>query len=178
MDGSLEPEMGRNTETQTTETPVTPEKFSPSEPPRQEAPWSDNKGLAASRHNPLRPQTPVRQQVADPTSHPPHLGTFVPRDVANIPWCARTGSTPQSMRSQSTLSSSPPSPIVHPALPGNAQEPAIRSRADSAWTSSSPKRKLLPDGYARNNSYDAEEDRDDENERSGLLSDGRGPAAN
>lgn len=341
MDESLEPEMGRNTETQPTDTPATPERMSPPEPPHQEAPWSENKGLAASRHNPLRPQTPVRQQENDAASHVPELENFAPRDVTNIPWRARTGSTPQSMRSQSTLSSSPPSPIMHPALPGNAQEPAIRtswssnpnshmfsgmggdatgrprndsqltdlydpfqtdsstktstlqnaahweqselpgdvqdvppedvqegddhghgrsnraisspntlfqkmrsvfeqqpqatvpaapapgnvesrraetppylsgvgaggsgwspgsrgsparsrsvsggllfyagsgrSRADSAWTSSSPKRRLLPDGYARNNSYDAEEDRDDVNERSGLLSDGRGSAAN
>ncbi|KAH8882903.1 hypothetical protein GQ53DRAFT_437239 [Thozetella sp. PMI_491] len=92
---------------------------------RHETPSSaTNRGLAASRHNPQRPQTPPSQQ------HPEALvgfdpDNFLPRDVTNVSWHARNDSIPQSMMSESTLSSAPSSPI-HSSLPVDNHEPVIR----------------------------------------------------
>jgi hypothetical protein len=73
-----------------------------------------------SIHNPARPKTPPAQTASEDFD----MEAFSPRDVTDIPWRNRTDSTPMSMISQSTLSSSPDSPI-HAALIDN-HEPVIR----------------------------------------------------
>lgn len=122
---------------------------------------SAQKGLAASRHNPQRPQTP--EQHSREASQESEADDFMPRDVTNLPWHVRNGSTPQSMRSQSTLSSAPSSP-AHGSLDNH--EPAIhhswqagphgRSRGDSQLTEysqfgahESPNTKTAPAHFAQ-----------------------------
>ena len=92
--------------------------------PRVESP-SAGRGLAASRHNPHRPQTPPQQQQG---LLPDSFDTedFLPRDVTNVPWHERTDSIPQSVRSQSTLSSSASSSPARSSPQVDAHEPAIR----------------------------------------------------
>ncbi|KAL8382446.1 hypothetical protein RB595_006298 [Gaeumannomyces hyphopodioides] len=51
--------------------------------------------------------------------------TFMPRDVTNVSWHARTDSVPASLHSRTTLSSAPSSPI-HAALQQDNHEPVIR----------------------------------------------------
>ncbi|KAJ0309568.1 hypothetical protein COL516b_002815 [Colletotrichum fioriniae] len=80
-----------------------------------------SRGLAFSRHNPDRPQTPPTMQAEG--DFDPEL--MVPRDVTNVPWHARNDSVPHSMRSQSTLDSVASSPI-HSALHADKHEPVIR----------------------------------------------------
>ncbi|OIW32322.1 hypothetical protein CONLIGDRAFT_266474 [Coniochaeta ligniaria NRRL 30616] len=104
-----------------------------------------SKGLASSRHNPARPRTPEHQ--IGQAFRPEYMesDTFAPVDVTNIPWDARRDSTPRSLHSQSTLSSSPSSPI-HSSL---AVEPVIRD----SWSTPSHDRLLLSGmGRSRNDS--------------------------
>ncbi|OLN81300.1 hypothetical protein CCHL11_10011 [Colletotrichum chlorophyti] len=82
-----------------------------------------SRGLAFSRHNPDRPQTPPSQPAQEEENFDPEA--FVPRDVTNVPWHARSDSVPYSMRSQSTLESVASSP-VHSALHADKHEPVIR----------------------------------------------------
>ncbi|KAK6082416.1 hypothetical protein SCUP234_04255 [Seiridium cupressi] len=88
-------------------------------------------GLATSRRTLSRdPETPTRpteramapEPVPEPELDP---AMFVPRDVTHVPWHARADSVPYSIRSRSTLSSGPSSP-VHSALPVDKHEPKIR----------------------------------------------------
>ncbi|KAI1849888.1 hypothetical protein JX265_013535 [Neoarthrinium moseri] len=82
-------------------------------------------GLAASRHAPWNsPQTPPHQTETNAESET-SPAAFTPRDVTNVPWHERNDSIPQSLHSQSTLSSAPSSP-VHSALPIDKHEPVIR----------------------------------------------------
>ena len=97
-------------------------------PTPQSGPSTPSRGLANSRHNPERPQTPPEQivpgagQEADNDEYDPY--SYMPRDVTNIPWHARDDSTPQSLRSQSTLSSSPFStPSTHRHTGSGQQNP-------------------------------------------------------
>lgn len=67
-------------------------------------------GLAASRHNPERPQTPTGHvSLASSAYVTPE--TAAAREFTNFPWRADDGWTPQSHRTQSTHPSSPPSPL-------------------------------------------------------------------
>lgn len=67
-------------------------------------------GLAASRHNPERPQTPTGHgSLASSAYVTPE--TAAAREDTNFPWRADDGWTPQSYRTQSTHPSSPPSPL-------------------------------------------------------------------
>ncbi|OHF03046.1 hypothetical protein CORC01_01804 [Colletotrichum orchidophilum] len=91
---------------------------SPATPSSQGTP---SRGLAFSRHNPDRPQTPPTMEAEGDID--PEL--MVPRDVTNVPWHARNDSVPHSMRSQSTLDSVASSPI-HSALHADKHEPVIR----------------------------------------------------
>ncbi|OHW95862.1 hypothetical protein CSPAE12_05438 [Colletotrichum incanum] len=95
---------------------------------RQESPatpssrGTPSRGLAFSRHNPDRPQTPPTQSATEEDIDPELI---IPRDVTNVPWHARTDSVPHSMRSQSTIDSMASSP-VHSALHTDKHEPVIR----------------------------------------------------
>jgi hypothetical protein len=71
--------------------------------------------------------------------------SFVPRDVTNVSWRERSDSVPQSLRSQSTISSSRSSP-VHAALPIDNHEPVIRDSWHNPTGTLTPTR-------ARNNSF-------------------------
>jgi hypothetical protein len=101
------------------------------------------RGLAHSRHNPERPQTPPQQISAEVPELEMEFEaqSFIPRDVTNIPWHARNDSIPRSLHSQSTISSPSSSPI-HSALPIDNHEPVIRDswparpRNDSQLTDS------------------------------------------
>ncbi|KAH6663946.1 hypothetical protein F5X68DRAFT_217937, partial [Plectosphaerella plurivora] len=84
-------------------------------------PTSPNRNPFA-RPEPPRPQTPPSQAFEEEEIDP---AMFMPRDVTNVPWHARNDSAPVSLRSQSTLSSSPSSP-VHSALHADKNEPVIR----------------------------------------------------
>ncbi|KAK4182816.1 hypothetical protein QBC35DRAFT_395203 [Podospora australis] len=87
---------------------------------------STDRGLSDSHHNPERPQTPEHQVEDD----------FTPRDVTNGGWHHEpspshkrqdSDSSPQSVRSQSTISSGPPSPDhSHLMGMGDSQDPVIR----------------------------------------------------
>ncbi|TDZ20214.1 hypothetical protein Cob_v007237 [Colletotrichum orbiculare MAFF 240422] len=103
------------------ESPATPARDAPSTPP-QGTPSTPSRGLADSRHNPERPRTPPSQAVSEEDVDP---SLFVPRDVTNVPWHARTDSVPYSLRSQSTIDSMSSSPI-HSALHADKHEPVIR----------------------------------------------------
>ncbi|KAF6799404.1 hypothetical protein CMUS01_15659, partial [Colletotrichum musicola] len=94
------------------EAPVTPARSTPS------------RGLSNSRHNPDRPQTPPSRAIAD-DDEDLDPEAFIPRDVTNVPWHARTESVPFSVRSQSTIDSMASSPI-HSALHADKHEPVIR----------------------------------------------------
>ncbi|KAK4032154.1 hypothetical protein C8A01DRAFT_41402 [Parachaetomium inaequale] len=77
----------------------------------QEPPSPSGSGLSASKHNPERPQTPTRHESAVSSEYvtPEALAA---RDVRNVPWGADDDDwTPQSMRTQTTFSSPPHSPI-------------------------------------------------------------------
>ncbi|KAK1963736.1 hypothetical protein LY78DRAFT_640916 [Colletotrichum sublineola] len=95
---------------------------------RQESPatpasrGTPSRGLAFSRHNPERPQTPPSQTVREEDVGPELI---VPRDVTNVPWHARQDSVPYSVQSQSTIDSMASSP-VHSALHADKHEPVIR----------------------------------------------------
>ncbi|GKT59746.1 hypothetical protein ColTof4_10971 [Colletotrichum tofieldiae] len=95
---------------------------------RQESPatpssrGTPSRGLAFSRHNPDRPQTPPTQSSTEEDIDPELI---IPRDVTNVPWHARNDSVPHSMRSQSTIDSMASSP-VHSALHADKHEPVIR----------------------------------------------------
>ncbi|KAK1998805.1 hypothetical protein LX36DRAFT_669972 [Colletotrichum falcatum] len=102
---------------------------SPAAPSPQGTP---SRGLAFSRHNPERPQTPPDQSAAaaaaaaeetDDDDIDPEL--LIPRDVTNVPWRARADSVPYSVQSQSTIDSVASSP-VHSALHVDKHEPVIR----------------------------------------------------
>ncbi|KAF4823069.1 hypothetical protein CGCSCA5_v002056 [Colletotrichum siamense] len=101
--------------------PATPSRATPATPV-QGTPSTPSRGLANSRHNPDRPQTPPSQPVVEEDFD---LDAFVPRDVTNVPWHARTDSVPYSVQSQSTIDSMASSPI-HSALPVDKHEPVIR----------------------------------------------------
>jgi len=82
-----------------------------------------HRGLAASRHNPERPQTPDNMphdasrglEKEDGLAHPA---------VTNPPWHVRPSSDPQSPHSESTISSGPSSPEqLHSS---DSHDPAIR----------------------------------------------------
>ncbi|KAK2028396.1 hypothetical protein LX32DRAFT_694125 [Colletotrichum zoysiae] len=96
------------------ESPATPSLSSRGTPSR---------GLAFSRHNPERPQTPPGQTAAAEDGIDPEL--IIPRDVTNVPWHARSDSVPYSVQSQSTIDSMASSP-VHSALHADKHEPVIR----------------------------------------------------
>lgn len=134
----------------------------------------DPRGLSSSRWNPERPQTPTyaTRQPASPMPRTPvgnnpfrndaHVpetpdqsaepdvdpSMFMPRDVTNLPWHARTDSVPMSLHSQTTLSSGPSSPI-HSSLAADRNEPVIRDSWPtpapsyqqylSSWTSGRPR---------------------------------------
>jgi hypothetical protein len=105
----------------------------------------ESKGLAHSRHNPARPQTPPQRH--DRHSYPPEdteADAFAPKDVTNIPWHARTrsDSMPHSLHSESTLSSAPSSPFQ----PLDEHEPAIR---DNSWSTPQSHDRLLLSGLGR-----------------------------
>lgn len=108
-----------------------------------------SKGLASSRHNPARPRTPEQQiGQANLRTEDMEFETFAPVDVTNVPWHSRRDSTPRSLRSQSTLSSSPSSPI-HSSLPVDNHEPVIRD----SWPTPTHDRLLLSGiGRPRNDS--------------------------
>ncbi|GKT51510.1 uncharacterized protein ColSpa_11691 [Colletotrichum spaethianum] len=95
---------------------------------RQESPatpssrGTPSRGLAFSRHNPDRPQTPPTLSATEENIDPELI---IPRDVTNLPWHARNDSVPHSMRSQSTIDSMASSP-VHSALHADKHEPVIR----------------------------------------------------
>jgi len=96
----------------------------------QESP-SVSKGLAASRHNPERPQTPVEESPEPFQDYEPE--DLMPRDVTNVSWHARNLSTSQSVRSRSTISSAQSSPTQRHSIDNH--DPAIRH----SWqTSSNP----------------------------------------
>ncbi|KAK3986003.1 hypothetical protein QBC44DRAFT_373582 [Cladorrhinum sp. PSN332] len=89
------------------------------EPPTQisqQSSSSIDKGLAASRHNPNRPQTPEEEEEQDASA-----------DRTNPSWHTRNASSPQSTRSGSTLSSAPSSP----AQTRDTHEPVIRGLVDT-----------------------------------------------
>ncbi|KAK6211219.1 hypothetical protein QIS74_10483 [Colletotrichum tabaci] len=94
---------------------------------QQESPAtpSPSRGLAFSRHNPDRPQTPPAQSAPEEEEEVIDPELMIPRDVTNVPWHARTDSVPHSMRSQSTIDSIASSP-VHSALHADKHEPVIR----------------------------------------------------
>ncbi|TIC99164.1 hypothetical protein CH35J_004998 [Colletotrichum higginsianum] len=94
---------------------------------QQESPAtpSPSRGLAFSRHNPDRPQTPPAQPAPEEEEEAIDPELMIPRDVTNVPWHARTDSVPHSMRSQSTIDSIASSP-VHSALHADKHEPVIR----------------------------------------------------
>ncbi|KAK4449757.1 hypothetical protein QBC34DRAFT_83152 [Podospora aff. communis PSN243] len=98
-------------------------------PPSTNTSPSANRGLAASRHNPERPQTPV--QESDEVRHDYETEDVMPRDVTNMSWHVRNSSTPRSLHSQSTISSAPTSPVQHHSLDNH--DPAIRH----SWQTSS-----------------------------------------
>ncbi|KAK0641448.1 hypothetical protein B0T16DRAFT_214638 [Cercophora newfieldiana] len=91
---------------------------------------SANRGLAASRHNPGRPQTPTRESL-ESSSHEDEAEGIMPRDVTNMSWDARNSSTPRSLHSQSTISSAPSSPTQQHSLDNH--DPDIRH----SWQTSS-----------------------------------------
>ncbi|KAK3933830.1 hypothetical protein QBC46DRAFT_236677, partial [Diplogelasinospora grovesii] len=122
-DPSGPPQRPATPPSQAIQTPITPDN-SPLVL-RQESPVATNQGLAASRHNPLRPQTPVEESAEKRPEEVHTPENFVPRDVSDTPWHMRNNSTPLSLVSQSTLSSAPSSPI-HAALPIDNHEPVIR----------------------------------------------------
>ncbi|CAJ2512563.1 Uu.00g055780.m01.CDS01 [Anthostomella pinea] len=115
------------------ETPTTlpsQESEAPRTSPGQKQPDSPAtplKGLAASRHAPkARPETlPPHLQSQEPDDDDVNPQLFTPRDITDLSWHARNDSTPQSMRSRSTLSSGQSSP-VHSSLPVDNHEPVIR----------------------------------------------------
>ena len=106
---------------QPTLVPVTPDTSSMTL--LQSTPSTADRGLADSRHNPDRPRTPeqrsTHRSAVDEEPEP-----FAPRDVTNIPWHSRTDSFPQSLHSQSTISSSPISTRDSP-LRNDGHEPEI-----------------------------------------------------
>ncbi|KAK1590346.1 uncharacterized protein LY79DRAFT_221720 [Colletotrichum navitas] len=81
-----------------------------------------SRGLAFSRHNPERPQTPPAQTAAEGGVDPELI---IPRDVTHVPWRDRSDSVPYSVQSQSTIDSMASSP-VHSALHVDKHEPVIR----------------------------------------------------
>jgi len=126
--------------------PPTPKMTSSSS--QQDVTPTASKGLAHSRHNPARPHTPEQQSQHLFMSEDMTSDAFAPVDVTNIPWHARTDSTPHSMHSQSTLSSSPSSPI-HSSVPVDNHEPVIRD----SWPTPTQDRLLLSGmGRPRNDS--------------------------
>jgi len=92
---------------------------------RPRAPSTPFRGLADSRHAP-KPDAPVTPPRQTGPGRDDDAGAFAPRDVTHIPWHSRADSTPLSLRSQTTLSSSPSSPPAHASLAAGAREPAIR----------------------------------------------------
>ncbi|KAK5652190.1 hypothetical protein OQA88_10687 [Cercophora sp. LCS_1] len=108
-----------------------------------ESPLANHKGLSASRHNPERPQTPPQQR---PHSYATPDTDFQPRDVTHIPWHSRNTSTPQSLRSQSTLESSPSSSPVQTHSHGH-HDPVIRH----SWSTGSGRQR--GDSVLTQNSY-------------------------
>ncbi|KAB5576606.1 hypothetical protein GE09DRAFT_627421 [Coniochaeta sp. 2T2.1] len=106
------------------------------------------KGLANSRHNPDRPRTPEQQTGQTSQTAKTFSEVATPVDVTNTPWSAYRDSTPRSIHSQSTLSSSPSSPI-HSSPPVDNHEPVIRD----SWPTPTHDRLLLNGmGRPRNDS--------------------------
>ncbi|EFQ33791.1 hypothetical protein CGRA01v4_12353 [Colletotrichum graminicola] len=99
--------------------PMALHQESPEAPSSQGTP---SRGLAFSRHNPERPQTPPNQTAVEESIDPELI---VPRDVTNVPWRDRADSVPYSVQSQSTIDSMASSP-VHSALHVDKHEPVIR----------------------------------------------------
>ncbi|KAL2018366.1 hypothetical protein VTK56DRAFT_901 [Thermocarpiscus australiensis] len=77
---------------------------------RQGTPPLASRGLASSRRNLDWPRTPAKREsrVSSEDQTPDSLA---PRDDTNVAWRTSDGWTPQSLRSQSTLSSPPSSPL-------------------------------------------------------------------
>ncbi|KXX80018.1 hypothetical protein MMYC01_203434 [Madurella mycetomatis] len=117
---------------------------SPAEPRQKHSNSASSGGLAASRHNPGRPQTPTQRfavSLGDVTSD-----DSMPRDVVDT---ADVGWTPQSLRSQETLSSASSSPVqATPRTHAGEHEPIIRN----SLATDSPSY----DGRPRSNSQFAE----------------------
>ena len=81
-----------------------------------------HRGLAASRHNPERPQTP--ENISHGASRGLEEDGLAHPDVTNAPWHVRPSSDPQSPHSESTISSGPSSPEqLHSS---DSHDPAIR----------------------------------------------------
>jgi hypothetical protein len=126
---------------------------------KHDSPATPNRGgLSASRHAPgYSPQTPSNQ--LEPEAEPEvDSEAFMPRDVTNLPWHVRNDSTPQSLHSQSTLSSTPSSPFQSEP-PADKHEPVIRDswpisssngtrpRADTQLTDRTGGQEFDPFGY-------------------------------
>ncbi|KAK4202421.1 hypothetical protein QBC40DRAFT_169372 [Triangularia verruculosa] len=77
-------------------------------------PSSANQGLSASRHNPDRPQTPEHYTEPSPQENPQPVGHGQ----------GEQHPSPQSVRSQSTIDSAPPSPEQH--IVTDTHDPVIR----------------------------------------------------
>src|SRR3569833_3171299 len=107
---------------------------------RHTSPSSTFRGLAERRHAP-KAAAAAAAAATRPVPPPPRHGggppsdaadsPILPRDGPHDPWHARPASVPQSLHSQTTLSSSPSSP-VHAALPIDNHEPVIRDSYPSA----------------------------------------------
>ncbi|KAB5540577.1 hypothetical protein GE09DRAFT_260553 [Coniochaeta sp. 2T2.1] len=121
--------------------PAIPENMAPSTQPNTSP--APIKGMAYSRHNPDRPRTPEQQTGQTSQTATTFFEAATPVDVTNIPWNAYRDSTPRSIHSQSTLSSSPSSPI-HSSLPVDNHEPVIRD----SWPTPTHDH-LLPSGMGR-----------------------------
>jgi len=105
--------------THAAQTPATDIDITPFEMAKATSP-SANRGLAASRHNPQRPQTPAEEHAEEVFD----AENFMPRDITNVSWHERSDSDPQSLHSQSTIDSSPSSPEqIHSH---DTRDPAIR----------------------------------------------------
>ncbi len=120
--------------------PVTPEPgmpdtLSPLSLRPNDSPVTPHRGLSESRHAPAKRPLPVTppQQTALAQPRDEEEEAFAPRDVTLVPWHARHDSVPASLHSQTTLSSSPPSP-VRSSVPTDGHEPAIRD----SWTEAAP----------------------------------------
>ncbi|GAB1318548.1 hypothetical protein MFIFM68171_08758 [Madurella fahalii] len=101
-----------------------PVETSPAELRQERSYSASSGGLAASRHNPDRPQTPTQRQSTvspeDVTSD-----NSASRDIADA---ADVGWTPQSLRSQATLSSASASPVqATPRMHAGEHDPVIRN---------------------------------------------------